>query len=300
MFRKLASSWRSPSPGVSRLYLFLGAVLWSSGGFFIKEVHADAVSITFYRCVFAAAWLAPLTARRALPRATDAGVSVGLFALLLLLFVGSTKATTAANAIFLQYTAPLYIVAFGPLLLGERLRARDGPPLAICLVGIIVLVAGNQGSGDARGLWMGAGSGLFYGLFFLWLRRLRYADPVAITFINCVGVAALLAVVPRVWDVDARDLALLALMALVQFALPYVLFTRGIQEVRSAEASLIALIEPVLNPIWVVLLLGEDPSPATMAGGGVILGGLALRYSVFRTPGAAEPAVEDTELARPT
>jgi drug/metabolite transporter (DMT)-like permease len=227
-------------------------------------------------------------------------VSVLLFALLLGLYVGSTKETTAANAIFLQYTAPIYVIAFGPWLLGDKLRSRDVVPLAVCLAGIVVLFAGNQGSGDATGLWMGVGSGFFYGLFLLWLRRMRYADPIAITFANCVGVAVLLAPLPGVWDVGAGDLGLLALMGAVQFAVPYVLFTRGLQQVTGPEASLIALIEPVLNPIWVILFLGEEPTLATLAGGAVILSGLALRYAVLRPPRDETLDIEAGELAEPT
>src|SRR5437870_12080335 len=90
----------------ARLYLLGGAVLWSSGGFFIKEIDAGALSITFFRCLFAAAWLSPLIRGRKFPKLRDMAVSVLLFAPLLGLYVGSTKATTAANAIFLQYTAP--------------------------------------------------------------------------------------------------------------------------------------------------------------------------------------------------
>src|SRR3990172_2150020 len=286
------SAWNRPSPRAARLYLLLAAILWSSGGLFIKELHAGAVSITFFRCLFAAAWLLPLMRGRPLPRATDSGVSIALFALLLVLYVGSTKETTAANAIFLQYTASFYVVLFGPWLVGERLRALDAGPLAICLGGIVILFLGNQGETDALGLWMGAGSGLFYGLFFLWLRRIRYGDPIAITFINCVGVALLLVAVPGVWDVGARDIGLLVLMAAVQFALPYVLFTRGLSQVTGAEASLIALIEPVLNPVWVALFFGENPTTATLAGGAIIICGLALRYTVFRAPAEEAPAEE--------
>ena len=266
----------------ARLYLLLGAVLWSSGGFFIKEIDAGALSITFFRCLFAAAWLLPFVRGRTFPRPLDAAVSIALFTGLLTLYVGSTKETTAANAIFLQYTAPVYVIVLAPLVLRERLRPSDGAALAICLVGIAVLFLGNQDSGDARGLWMGLGSGAFYGLFLLSLRRTRYADPIAVTFVNCLGVAVLLAPAPGVWDVGAADLRLLALMGLVQFALPYVFFTFGLQRVSGAEASLIALAEPVLNPVWVVLLLGEEPTAATVAGGGIILAGLALRYGVLR------------------
>jgi drug/metabolite transporter (DMT)-like permease len=266
------------------VYLLLGAGFWSLGGFFIKEIDAGAASITFYRCLFAAAWLAVLVPGRRFPRAGDMVFSIVLFATLLALYVGSTKATTAANAVFLQYTAPIYVALLAPFVLGEGLRSRELAPLGICVAGILVLFAGNQGSGDTVGLWLGLGSGFTWGLFLLWLRRMRHADPVALTFGNCAGVVLLFLAVPGVWEVSLRDLGLLVVMGGVQFALPYVLFTRGIKEVPGAEASLIALLEPVLNPVWVSLLIGEDPSLATIAGGAVILGGLVLRYTVFRAP----------------
>jgi drug/metabolite transporter (DMT)-like permease len=135
------------------------------------------------------------------------------------------------------------------------------------------------------------------------MRRIRYANAYAITFLNCAGVAVLLVFIPASWDVDLESLVLLVVMAAVQFALPYILFTRGIAHVPGAEASLIALIEPVLNPVWVALFYGEDPSTATIIGGAVILGGLAVRYAVFREAegvetGAAElaggPAAQET------
>jgi len=285
-----ASTSAAHSVDPARAELLAGAALWSSGGLFIKEITAGAPSITVLRCLFSALWLAPFVRGRRFPRPRDIAVGVALFALLLGLYVGSVKETTAANAIFLQYTAPLYVIALGPWLLREPLRRQDLPTLLICLSGVLVLFLGNRGSGDALGLWMGAGSGFFYALFLLWLRRLRYADPIAVTFANCLGVTVLLAAWPGVWDVGARDLGLLALMSAVQFALPYVLFSRGLHGVRSAEASLLALIEPVLNPIWVSLVYGEDPSTATLIGGAVILFGLALRYSLFRGP-AEEPTL---------
>lgn len=290
---------RHPSAAVSRVYLLIGAVLWSTGGYFIKEIDTGALSITFFRCLFSAVWLLPFIPGRKFPKPTDMAVSIILFAMLLGLYVGSTKATTAANAIFLQYTAPIYVIALGPWLLGERLRRADAVPMAICLGGIVILFGGNQGSADAEGLWMGAGSGLFYGLFLLWLRRLRYADPIAVTFGNCLGVAVILAPFPGVWDVDAPNLGLLAIMGAIQFAIPYVIFTRGLRDVTSGEASLIALIEPVLNPIWVLVLLGERPTLATIIGGAIILAGLGLRYAVLR-PRGQDIALEVEELAEPT
>jgi drug/metabolite transporter (DMT)-like permease len=267
-----------------RLYLLAGAVLWSTGGFFIKEIDAGATSITFFRCLFAGLLLAPLVAGRRFPRGSDMAVSIVLFALLLGLYVGATKETTAANAIFLQYTAPLYVIAFSPWLLGERLSPRDAVPFAICIAGIAVLFVGNTSGDDLGGMLMGAGSGFFYGLFLIWLRRIRYADPIAITFANCLGVAVLFSLALANRDVDVEDLSLLFLMGAVQFALPYLLFTRGLKDVQASEASLIALIEPVLNPVWVALFYGEDPSTATIIGGAIIIAGLAARYTILREP----------------
>jgi len=276
----------------ARLYLLAGAALWSTGGFFIKEIDAGATSITFFRCLFAGLLLAPAVAGRRFPRGMDIVVSVVLFALLLGLYVGATKETTAANAIFLQYTAPLYVIAFAPALLGERLRSRDALPFAICLGGIAVLFIGNSGSGDVPGMLLGAGSGFFYGLFLLWLRRVRYADPIAVTFANCMGVALLFSFALLKRDVDAEDLALLFVMGAVQFALPYLLFTRGLRDVESAEASLLALIEPVLNPVWVALFYGEEPTVATVIGGAIIITGLAVRYSIIRESAPSEASIE--------
>jgi drug/metabolite transporter (DMT)-like permease len=276
----------------------VGAVLWSTGGYFIKEIDAGAVTITCYRCLFSAVWLLPFMPGRGLPRASDAVVSIALFTGLLALYVGSTKETTAANAIFLQYTAPIYVILLAPFLLNERLRSVDAIPIGICLAGIGILFFGNRGSDDATGLWMGLGSGVFYGLFLVWLRKMRYADPIAVTFVNCLGVALVLAPFASVLDVDGGTLGLLALMALIQFAVPYVFFTTGLRYVGSAEASLIALIEPVLNPIWVFLLLGEEPSTATVVGGAVIIGGLALRY-LFLRPKEDRLATESAEVTGP-
>ncbi len=291
---------KSPSPTTARVYLLIGAVLWSTGGYFIKEIDAGALSITFFRCLFAALWVAPFVWGRKFPRPADAAVSIGLFAGLLGLYVGATKETTAANAIFLQYTAPVYVIMLAPLVLKEHLRRSDLVTLAVCSTGVAVLFFGNRGSTDAVGLWMGVGSGFFYGLFLLWLRRLRYADPIAVTFVNCLGVACVLAPFPGVWDIDARDVGMLAVMGLVQFALPYVIFTAGLRFVSGAEASLIALVEPVLNPVWVAIFIGERPTTATIVGGAIILAGLAVRYGLLRYQPDPLIAAEAADLAEPT
>lgn len=289
MIDAVRSAWQEPSPVMARIYLVSAAAGWSIGGLLIKEIDTSALNIVFFRCFFSALLLGAFVRGRRFPTRFDSTIAIAMFLLLLVTFVASTKETTAANAIFLQYTAPVYVVLAAPFLLGERMRREDVPAMALCLVGIAVLFLGNWGSGDVFGMTLGLISGAFFGLFFVWLRRMRYADPIAITFISCLGVAVILGFMPFISDFDLKAVGLLAVMATFQFAIPYILFARGIAHVPGAEASLLALIEPVLNPIWVALFYGEDPTTATIIGGAIILLGLALRYLVFRPPAAELP-----------
>lgn len=296
-----------------RLALVAAGVLWSMGGLFIKALtvnpdwQSSAVGITFHRSLFAALCLLPLLRGRAFPRLRDTGVAVVTYALLLGLYVSATQGTSAANAIFLQYTAPLYALVLGPKLFGEPFERSDVPALGLAMVGIGVLFFGNfnNGGGAERlPLIMGAASGLMFGLFLLWLRRIREADPVAITAVNNGGVALLaalvllvvrpeeLTLVPRALLGETKLMVpalILALMGCLQIAAPYVLFSYGLRRVPSVEASLLALVEPLLNPVWVALFIHERPTGATLAGGGLILAALAARYTLFapaRKPGA--------------
>jgi drug/metabolite transporter, DME family len=291
-----------------RLALVGAGLLWSLGGLFIKWLtlnpywQASALGITFYRSLFAALCLAPLLRGRRFPKAGDSLFAVVCYTLLLALYVAATQGTTAANAIFLQYTAPLYALVLGPRLFGEPFHRADAGALAVAMAGIAVLFFGSFRGGEQLPLLMGAGSGLMFGLFLLWLRRMRYADPVAVTTVNNAGVALLagaalaftrpeeLALIPRALFGEPALLpaaAALALMGCVQIAAPYVLFSYGLKRVPGVEASLLALVEPLLNPVWVALVIGELPAPATVAGGLLIVAALAARYTLFR-PRASE------------
>jgi DME family drug/metabolite transporter len=304
----------SPGPTLfrCRLALVAAGVLWSLGGLFIKALtaspdwHSTALGITFYRSLFAAICLLPLLRGRKLPRLGDTVVAVVVYLLLLGLYVASTQGTTAANAIFLQYTAPLYAFVLGPIFFKEPFRRSDAWALLLAMCGIGILIWGSFAGGQRAAVLMGLGSGVMFGLFLLWLRRMRYADPVAVTLLNNAGVALLaggaLAVVNPP-ELKLYPLALtghrelwaaaggLALMGCVQIAAPYVLFSYGLTRVPSVEASLLALVEPLLNPIWVALIVGERPNGATIVGGATILLALAGRYGLFREKGSGTGGV---------
>lgn len=279
-----------------RLALLAAGVLWSLGGVFIKSLPVGALGITLYRSLFAALCLLPLLRGRKLPRLRDTAVAVLLYTLLLGLYVSSTQGTSAANAIFLQYTAPVYALLLGPRFFGDRLRREDAWAISVAMVGMGVLFVGNFRGGEQLPLLMGAGSGLMFGLFMLWLRRMRGEDPFCVTATNNFGVALValllaalfapadLALVPKALAgaPEWRTLALLALMGGVQIAAPYVLFSYGLRRVTAAEAGLLALVEPLLNPVWVALGVREVPSWPTLVGGGLIVLALGARYTIFR------------------
>lgn len=298
-----------------RLALLAAGILWSLGGVFIKRLPVGAVAITFYRSLFAALALLLLAAVRELPRRSQsqfgaprpaktsepvrslpgsAGSQAGarrgelvisalLFAALLVTFVAATKLTTAANAIILQYTAPIYVIGLSALLLGEPPQRADWAGLALCMGGVGVLFAGSfRPGGSGAGLALALFSGACFGLFTLWQRRLRAMDPVLLAGLNNAGAALVLAAaIPWIGPVGFHSLLALIVMGVVQIAAPYALFTWALQRVPGAEASLLTLIEPVLNPIWVALFVGERPGGATIAGGVLILAALALRYTVW-------------------
>jgi DME family drug/metabolite transporter len=278
-----------------RLALLAAAVFWSLGGVFIKQIPAGALAITFYRSLFAAIALLlmgaiapPSRSSRAarIPPAREMAVSALLFAALLSAFVAATQITTAANAIILQYTAPIYVIALSALLLRETPCRADVGALALCMAGVAVIFFGSYRPGaDARGLALGLASGAFFGLFILWQRRLRQADPILLPGLNNAGAALILAcTIPWMGPVSRPALLALAVMGIVQIALPYWLFAWALKRVTGPEASLLTLIEPVLNPIWVALFVGETPSGATIVGGSLILLALALRYSLWARP----------------
>jgi DME family drug/metabolite transporter len=305
----------APIPARYRIALLAAGALWSLGGLFIKALsahpawHSSALGITFHRSLFAGLCLLPLLRGRRVPKAREIGVTILLYTGLLILYVASTQGTSAANAIFLQYTAPLYAAVLGPWFFHERFRRGDGVALAGSMAGIAVLFFGGFRGREQWPLVMGAGSGVMFGLLLLWLRRLRHADPVAVTCLNNLGVAALvagalavvrpqeLALVPSALTVRPELLGValpLALMGAVQIAAPYVLFSHGLRRVSSVEAGLLALVEPVLNPVWVALFYGERPTGATLVGGALIVASLAARYTLF-----PEPRVGPDQAAAP-
>ena len=266
-----------------RLLVVAAAVLWSLSGFFVKSpwlTEMSGLTIAFYRCVFAFAVLLPFVRLSRIRWHPVLLLMVGFFASMNLLLMWSMTLTTSANSILLQYTAPLWMFVASVTLLGEKADRRNVAALVLGMIGIGVILATFLGGSEATGVLMGLGAGVSYGGVVVCLRVLRDHDPFVLVALNH-GVSALV-LLPWVvgsGGLPAGDaLITLALFGLVQMALPYVLFTRGVRTVSPQEAGVITLLEPIINPLWVFLLWGEPVATATLIGGAFILLGLAVRY----------------------
>jgi drug/metabolite transporter (DMT)-like permease len=274
-----------PGVGVGRRYVLAAAVLWSLGGVFAKTIDLDGMTIAFYRGLFAGLVLLPVVPRdRWVFR--PAMVPLGLcFGAMTGLYIGAIKATTAANAIYLQYTSTFWMIPLSIWLLHERPDPRSvlGIALATLGIGAIVLYGYDGRPDEWRGIALGLASGLGYAGVTVGLRGLRDLDPTWLSGLNnllgalALGAWILLTRGPIPIPSGSQVLGLLA-FGVFQMAIPYVLFARGLRSVGAPEAGLIALLEPVLSPLWVVLLHGEKPAPASLVGGLLLLSGVACRY----------------------
>ena len=263
----------------ARLFLLLAAVLWSLAGVFIKFLALPPLTIVFYRSLFASLFFALFIRKSGgMPRA-PLFVAMMSYTAAISAFVSANKITTAANAIALQYTAPLFVFAIVHFLFHERISGISWVSLLFGMLGIGVIGAGSAGQPDAAGVMIALLSGLLFSVYMVSLRFLKMVSAGTLTFLN--NFACCLFLFPFVHSelaLSSNEAWIVAVMGIVQLGIPYWLFSKGVAEMNVQEASLIVLIEPVLNPIWVALIVGEVPSRATLVGGSLIIVGLGARY----------------------
>lgn len=275
-------SEENPSHHAAGIALMVGAALcWSLGGILIKWVQWNPMAISGVR-----SFIAAVVVYAAFPRIeiTFSRLQVAgaiAYAATMITFVAATKWTTAANAILLQYTAPVWVALFSHWFLGERTKRSDLAALFVVMGGMVLFFLDRLTMGGMVGNLTAVLSGFCFGWLILMTRRQAEASPLGSVLLG--NLLAGLVGLPWMFTGPYPDVygwTGLALLGIVQLGLAYILFVLGIRRLRAVEASLILLLEPVLNPIWVLLLIGERPGPMAAAGGAVILGTLALRSAV--------------------
>ena len=275
------------------LLVLAAALLWSTGGLFIKWTALSAFELSFWRSLFAAVTVAFFTRKEGFGINRLTIITSLLYAALLLLFVIATKQTTAANAIFLQYTAPIYVLILEPIFYREKFRRSDAVVVAICITGMSLFFIGKLRPQDLTGNIFALASGLCFAFYFLLLRHTRsqevnrassviYGNLIIVLLTAPMGLSA-------VSHASAHDGLILLYLGVVQIGLAYTLFTLGMARgVRSLDAGIVGYIEPVLNPIWVFLVLGERPSRWALLGGAIIIGAV-VAHTLWNARRARSP-----------
>lgn len=267
------------------ILLVLGAaLLWSTGGVCIKAIDEAPLKIAFYRSAFAAVALLLYFRPRVWKASPAFLAAIVCYAACLPTFVLATVWTSAANAIFLQYSGVVWVMLFSPLVLREPLKARDAAAVFIALCGMALFFVGKFEAGG-RGLAMGVLTSLFFAALILALRSERgVAAEAAVTWGNVLAAAALFPFVRNDFALSAKSGVVLVFLGVVQIAGAYALFVEGLKHVTATQASLAGMLEPIANPIWVFLILGERPSSYAMAGGLIVL--VAIGWRTLSSPPA--------------
>ena len=207
------------------------------------------------------------------------------FTLMTVCFVLANTITEAANVIILQYTSTFWIFGLSPWLLKEKPKLDDLWILGLAMIGIVIIFAGNAAT-DLVALTIALASGVFFALLTLMIRLMRNSDSAAVMVANNLGSALLLLPVV-LWvghpSLSGRSLILLIFMGVVQFGLPYYLYTLGLVRVPAYQAALLTMAEPVLVPVWTYLAVGETVPTTTLAGGGMIFVALLLFVRAVQT-----------------
>ncbi len=276
---KISSQWRGP------LLVIAAAVLWSTAGLGIKHLPYFPLLTAGWRSFFALLVLAACgglrEARFSTLRQPAMLATICSYALTLCLFVSATRLTTAANAILLQYTSPIWVLWLSYPVLKEKPRVRDFLLAAGCLTGLAFFFLDKLTPEGLLGMILailaGASSScLFVGLRYHGLRG-GGASLSAVLFGNLLCIVICL---PWMWTqthtIRPEHWAILAGLGLFQLGLSYLLFTAALRHLTAFRATILGLIEPLLNPIWVALAGGEVPGPGTLAGGGIIIGCMVL------------------------
>ena len=275
------------------LLILTAALFWSTGGFFIKSVSLDAFGISLWRSSlaaitlyffyrlnfksqrkqFASEWYSLRTLSTAV-----------VYSALLVLFVMATKLTTSANAIFLQFTAPIYVLFFEPVISRTKIKFADIVAVVITIGAMGLFFVGKFETASVIGNILALTSGVCFAAYTLLLKHEKTSEAmrwqsVIVGHVIIVVLMIILTVTGNALAMpnNMKEVGMLIFLGVFQIGVPYALFTKGIHHVRALDALLLSMLEPALNPIWVYFGVHETPSEYAIIGGAIILTVVIIR-----------------------
>ena len=266
------------------LFVFTAALLWSTGGLFIKLISFSAMQLSFFRCSIAALTFALLFRKQIIFFNKLSLINSIFYSIVLISFVIATKTTTAANAIFLQATAPIYVLIFEPLINKTRYEKINVVTVAVCIIGMFLFFVGEIKPSHFEGNMVALVSGITFAAFFLGMKK---NDPKyqhsSIFWGNIIVAFVCLPFLFSLESLASTDLLMVSFLGVFQIAFAYAFFSAGLKRIYAIEASIISMIEPVLNPVWVFIGYDEIPSVTAIIGGVIILTSITIRTLITGT-----------------
>jgi drug/metabolite transporter (DMT)-like permease len=253
------------------ILLILPAILWSMGGLLIKSVQASPMAIAGLRSLLAIPVLLILLRPGHLSFSRDQLLGAIFYCGTVTLFVAANKMTTAANAILLQYTAPVYVAILSITILREPIHRMDWVSIGLALLGMGLFFFDQLSTAHLWGNLMAILSGISFGLMVVFLRKQKQAFPLGSILLGNLLTAAISSPFWIGVSIDAASWRYLIILGVIQLGLSYVLYSVAIRHVSAIEAIMVPVIEPILNPLWVWLFLNETPGPWAIPGGILVI-----------------------------
>lgn len=263
------------------LLMALCACLWSISGIFIKWISWSPFLIAGGRSLISAAVLGLFMAvsriRIQVCRSSlCAGISLGVS---FLCFVSANKLTTAANAIVLQYTSPIFILIISALFLHQQIKKREAAVVCAAAAGILLFFLDQLSPGNIAGNFLGILAGFFLSIMFVLIGLAGNNDSIRMSGILFAHIFTALVGIPVgavfTASISTREICLILILGIFQLGIPYILYAIAAKDCSPLACSLIGMLEPLLNPVWVFLFDGESPGPFALAGAVIVITAVA-------------------------
>lgn len=266
----------------SILMLLGAAFLWSTGGFLIKLVDLTSFEIAGLRSLITAAMLLIIIKKPTLNFSINKILGAVAYASMSICFISATKLTTAANAIMLQYTAPIYIAIFGGWMLKEKATIKDWVTIVFVIGGMVLFFFDDIGGGMLKGNIIAIFSGVALAFNTIFMRRQKDENPLENVFWGCILTFIVTSPFTFVKMPDTKSIIGLFLLGIFQLGISYILYSKAIKKIPALEATFISLVEPIVSPIWVFLAIGEIPGVFSVIGGVIVLAAITLNCLTFK------------------
>lgn len=259
-------------------YLIIASILWSTGGLFIKIINWNPMAIAGMRSGISALVMLLYLRKLPSPKLIKPITILGAFSysFLVIAFVIATKLTTSANAILLQYTSPIWVIIFSYLFLKCKIKRQDIITIFIVFIGMFLFFADELHAGNMLGNLVAVCSGIFMAVFVMLLQRQKDTPAIYVTLLGNI-VTFLIAIPFYFLSVpDSNTILGVFILGVFQLGIPYVFYTKAVTHVSTLQATLIPILEPLLNPFWVFFVTSEKPGLTSIIGGLIVIAAVLM------------------------